>query len=153
MTVVFRSIVVWLMLLALPVQGFASATMMPCADGMHGAASAATAAPPQHDHAAMLAAAAGAHDGVAAASPYGDHAAAATAGITPMQNHHDHAVGGHGSLKCGGAACCAGVALAPCMPSLLPALPGASAPISMYAGFLPAVDPEHPERPPQGQHA
>ena len=129
MAILFRSIVVWLMLLALPLQGFASVTMMACADGTPPVvAQVAIAAPAagHHDHAAMMAQAA-AHGG----------------------DHHT----GHGTLKCGGTACCVGAALAPCPPIVLPALPLASAPISLYSGFLPAVDLAHPERPPQGQRA
>jgi len=127
----FRSIVVWLMLLALPLQGFASVAMacadgIPAADAIHAAApmAAAQAGGMHHDHAAMLAKADG-----------GDH----------------HS--GHGTLKCGGAACCVGAALAPCLPVVQPALPLAAAPTSPYSGFLPAVDLAHPERPPQGQRA
>jgi hypothetical protein len=124
----FRSIVVWLMLLALPLQGFASVTMMACVDGTRNPAAVQVGAA-HHDHAAMLAQAAN------AAAHGGDH----------------HS--GHGALKCGGAACCVGAALAPCLPSVLPALPLAAAPVSLYSGFLPAVDLAHPERPPQGQRA
>jgi hypothetical protein len=126
----FRSIVVWLMLLALPVQGFASVTMMACADGtsvsVNVGAAAVHAGAAHHDHAAMMA---------KAASRGGDHQP------------------GHSALKCGGAACCTGAALAPCLPAVLPALPLATAPVSLYSGFLPAVDLAHPERPPQGQRA
>ena len=139
MTNLFRSIVVWLMLLALPVQGFASVTMMACADGtctasdaVQGAPAAVHAGAAHHDHAAMLA------QGASAAN-------AATRG----GDHHS----GHGTLKCGGAACCTGAALAPCLPSVLPASPLAAAPVALYGGYLPAVDLAHPERPPQGQRA
>lgn len=128
MVKLFRSLLVWLMLLALPVQGFASVTMMACLDG--------TQAPSaHHDHAAMVAAA---HQ-----APH-DHAAA--------DHPSDHSTG-HGALKCGGAACCVGAALAPCLPGVMPASPLASAPRSPYSGFLPAVDLAHPERPPQGLRA
>lgn len=49
MTVVLRSLLLWLMLLAVPFQGYAAAAM-PCAPAITAAAHAAT-----HDHAAMLA--------------------------------------------------------------------------------------------------
>lgn len=49
MTVVLRSLLLWLMLLAVPFQGYAAAAM-PCAPAIAAAQQAAT-----HDHAAMLA--------------------------------------------------------------------------------------------------
>lgn len=49
MTVVLRSLLLWLVLLAVPFQGYAAAAM-PCAPAIAAAAQAAT-----HDHAAMLA--------------------------------------------------------------------------------------------------
>lgn len=117
----------WLMLLAVPFQGFAAATMLPCAP--------ATAAPAhqhvldaaahQHHHAAMQ------HDQAGA-----DHGAKAH--------------GQHGDAKCGScAACCIGAALAPAPAAGLgPAAPQ-SVSIPFDAGPLPSVHPTLPERPPR----
>lgn len=50
-----RFLLLWLIALALPVQGFAAATMLHCAPVHHGAAMpAADAASPHHDHAAHM---------------------------------------------------------------------------------------------------
>ncbi|MET0319334.1 MAG: hypothetical protein ABW069_01285 [Duganella sp.] len=151
MTDLLRSLVVWLMLLALPYQGYAAAAMMACApappaashivmptmhamhamhdlQSLHGSAGLSRGT---HDHAAMLAATAQDH-------PDGSSA------------HAGHA---HGSVKCGGAACC--LAGAPLLSDLavMPVLPAIGAPIAFYAEFLPAVDLAHPERPPQAHFA
>jgi hypothetical protein len=133
MTVLLRTFVVWLLLLALPYQGYASAAMMLCAPAVGATASTARAA----GHAAMPA---GAHDHaamMAAASP--SHAADA--------DHSGHA---HGGIKCGGAACC--VAGAPMMTLAIevPVMPAVSSAVPFYSKVLHAVDLAHPERPPQG---
>ncbi|NGZ83534.1 hypothetical protein [Duganella aceris] len=123
-----RSLIVWLMLLALPYQGYASATMLLCvAPAPAVGASMASSGP--HDHAAMMAA--------QALADKGDHTAKSA----------------HGTVKCGGTACCAAAA-----PLLAPTVGVSVAPlvsisIPFYADFLPAVDLAHPERPPQALHA
>ena len=125
-----RTFIVWLLLLALPYQGYASATMMLCAPvapaGAHLAMSAGA-----HDHAAMMAA-------------MQDHKHEASA------DKSGHA---HGGIKCGGSACC--VAGAPFMAQALavPMLPVASSAIPFHSEVLRAVDLAHPERPPQGNLA
>ena len=135
MTVFFRSLIVYCMLLALPYQGYAAAAMMACLPAAHAAATPAAThmAMPTgpHDHAAMMAAVA--HEQSATSST---HAA----------SHAGHI---HGSAKCGGSACC--VAGAPVMADMLsvPALPAVSGAVALYADYLPAVDLAHPERPPQ----
>ncbi|MYM67725.1 hypothetical protein GTP45_12895 [Pseudoduganella sp. FT55W] len=127
MTALFRSFVVWLMLLALPYQGYAAAQMQLCAvPSAQGAAVAAAMEMPSgpHDHAAML-----------AAQQLGSDKA----------NHHTN-------LKCSGSACCSAAAplLTLAIPS--PLLPSAAA-VPFYSDSLPAVDLAHPERPPQGRCA
>jgi hypothetical protein len=133
MTVLLRSLVVWLMLLALPYQGYAAAAMMVCAPVAESSPHEAMQDMPHgpHDHAAMLAA-------MAQDQPDGS------------SSHAGHA---HGSVKCGGAACC--IAGAPVMSDLavMPVLPAVSGAIAFYSGFLPAVDLAHPERPPQAHFA
>jgi hypothetical protein len=125
MTVLFRSFVVWLMLLALPYQGYASAQMLLCvAPATTGTAAATQMAMPDgpHDHAAMLAA------------------------------QKSDKANPHTNMKCSGSACCAAAAplLALAIPT--PLLPSATA-VPFYSDFLPAVDLAHPERPPQGRSA
>jgi hypothetical protein len=136
MTVLLRSLVVWLLLLAVPYQGYASATMMLCAASAQATAVAAphTMSMPAgaHDHTAMMAAQA--HDGHA---HDGDAKSAHT----------------HNAMKCGGSACCAAVAPVLAHAVTVPMLPSSSAAVSFYSAFLPAVHPDHPERPPQGHHA
>ena len=129
MTVLLRSLIVWLMLLALPYQGYASAMMQLCAVPAQ-----ATMAAGAHDHAAMMAAGAHGDDGVNA-------------------HHHGGAKSAHGGMKCGGSACCAAAAPVPAPVMTVPSLSPVSAMIPFYSRFLPAVDLAHPERPPQGIHA
>jgi len=124
MTVLLRSLIVWLMLLALPYQGYASATMLLCV----APATTAGASGP-HDHAAMMAA--------QTSQDKGDHAGKST----------------HGIMKCGGTACCAAAAPVVSPTAGLPVAPLVSISIPFYSDFLPAVDLAHPERPPQGHYA
>jgi hypothetical protein len=129
MIVLLRSLVVWLMLLALPYQGYASATMLLCIAPATAAQSGPAAMPSgPHDHAAMMAAQA--HEG--------------------GKSGHNAS---HNGVKCGGTACCAAAAPVPALAMNEPALPLVSIAIPFYADFLPAVDLAHPERPPQGKYA
>lgn len=127
MTVLLRSFVVWLMLLALPYQGYASAQMLLCVVPAQASGHAMTMQMPSgpHDHAAMLAA----------------------------QARHDDGAGTHTTMKCSGSACCAAAAPMLALQVADPALPLASRVIPFYSDFLPAVDLAHPERPPQGHYA
>lgn len=141
---VCRSLLLWLVLLAIPFQGVASAGMLLCA--MAPAVDAPMAA--RHDHAAMLAAARTVHGDM----PHdAGHAAAGKTG-----QEIDHGMGqdgghaGHGASKCGTpGACCVGVALAPTIIAGVPALAAPSLAIPFRASRPAAVDLAHPERPPQ----
>ena len=107
------------LLLALPFQAFASASMLPRA-GVGQAAE----LPPCHQQMAVQAAA---MDGKA----------------------QDHPSGQHAKAKCGaGAACCVAAAPSPCLPAALALPPPGTASIPFRAGHLPSVDPVLPERPP-----
>jgi hypothetical protein len=132
MTVLLRSLIVWLMLLALPYQGYAAATMMLCV------APATTAGPAQaampsgpHDHAALM----------AAQAAHADH------------SHGNDGQSTHSSVKCSGSACCAAGAPVLALALNVPALQPVSVAVPFYSEFLPAVDLAHPERPPQGHYA
>jgi hypothetical protein len=129
MTVLLRSLVVWLMLLALPYQGYASAQMLLCVAPATTGETSMTMPVGPHDHAAMMAAQAKA-------------------------DHHQHdGSSPHITMKCSGSACCAAAAPVLALEVAEPALPSAARPIPFYSDFLPAVDLAHPERPPQGLHA
>ncbi|TFW15901.1 hypothetical protein [Duganella callida] len=133
MTVLLRSFIVWLMLLALPYQGYASAQMMLCVAPAE--VDVGMPAGP-HDHAAMLAAQAQAH-----------------AQVQAQAGHHgDEASHTHTSMKCSGSACCAGAAPVLALAVVVPALPPAARAVAFYSAYLPAVDLAHPERPPQSLH-
>jgi hypothetical protein len=136
MTVLLRSFFVWLLLLAVPYQGYASATMMLCAASAQATVTAGqhpmTMPAGAHDHAAMMAAQA--HDGRA----HGGDA----------KSSHAHNV-----MKCGGSACCAAAAPVLAHAMAVPTMPSSSSAVSFYSAFLPAIHPDHPERPPQGNRA
>jgi len=138
MTALLRFLVVWLLLLAMPFQAYASATMMPCASQTHDSKSSMTMARAHdHDHAAMPAAMA--HDGAVANQLHHDH-------------HADHCATRH--AKCDCAACCVGAVLASTSTlAVMPMLDKLSEPPALYADFLPAVDLALPERPPQSPRA
>jgi hypothetical protein len=156
MKAVFRSLLLWLLLLAIPFQGVASAGMLLCAPGPGPAQASAPLMAAGHDHAAMLAAAAEAHaahgqvqaDGADSA----DGGAPGGHGAHDGHNAHDarDAHDAHGPAKCGTTgACCVGAALAPALPGVLPVMAASSQSIPFYSGQLPAVDLALPERPPQ----
>jgi hypothetical protein len=125
-TAIIRSLIIWLALLAVPFQGFASAAMLPCAPSPAAAAHAhmhmAGMAHAQHDHAAV--------------------------------HHTDSARLSHHDAKCGNcASCCIGAALMPL--ALVAAAPHGAAALAIPsdAGHLPSVDLDHPERPPRFERA
>ncbi len=142
MSILLRTLVVWLLLLALPYQGYASATMLLCAQAP-AVASSASSASALHDHAAML-----------AAQAHGQPARHIQALQHSQHSQHDgHGMSGHDGVKCSAGACCLGAALAPTFTVSLPALAAGSSAIPFFPDFLPAVHLAHPERPPQGRHA
>lgn len=128
MKTALRSLLVWLLLLALPWQGVAAARMLPAVGATKDAPMAMArmhAAAPAMAHCAI----------------HTKAAAMETAG------HGGHAQGTHGGSSC--PSCCIAVALAPA-----PAVPPALAPpdfiaIPFRAGHVTSVDPVLPERPPR----
>jgi hypothetical protein len=124
---IVRTLIVWLTLLAVPFQGFASAAMLPCAP-----AAPAPALHAVHEHHHM-------------------HATTAQQRDDVTHGHHDHAGkhAGHHS-KCGNcAACCVGAAIAP--PPMAVGSPNGAPEraIPFHAGHVPSVDLDLPERPPR----
>jgi hypothetical protein len=116
---ILRSLLVCLLLLALPFQAFASASMRPlgCAGGL----------PPCHQQMAQ------GHMTMSAAD---------TAPTTSRAGQHDKVKAG----TC--AACCVGAALTSGLPAPLALAPPRFVSIPFRAGYLPSVDPVLPERPP-----
>jgi hypothetical protein len=128
-----KTLFAWLLLLALPLQGYASATMLPCAPVSTSVSTSlsTTAAPlpdmssPHHDHQAMLA---------AMAQAQSDDGAGASA-------HHD----GGSCKSC--SACCPANLMAHAIDIAADTPHFATVPFA--TGFVPAVDLAPLERPPQ----
>jgi hypothetical protein len=115
-----RLLLVCYLLLALPFQAFASASMRPIA--------APAQLPPCHQMA-------------------GHHIATSTA--KAGADRDDGHAGQHDKHKSGAcAACCVGAAMAPGLPVPLALAPPRFVSIPFRAGYLPSVDPVLPERPP-----
>lgn len=126
---IIRTLIVWLALLAVPFQGFASAAMLPCAP----APAAATHAGNQRMH----------------ASPGEPHAAVAAHAGHDGVSSHTH----HGS-KCGNCgSCCVGGALASTRVAHLAPHEAARYAIPFLGGHMPSVDLDLPERPPRTERA
>jgi hypothetical protein len=126
---IHRSLLVWLLLLALPFQGIASAGMLARGVSMAMQADAADAPAPV----------------ARAMDTHGGHCAAAGAAQQdgPQQ-------GGHHGGKTGSCAdCCAGAAMAPAVLPALVLAPPHFISIPFHAGHVPSVDPALPDRPPR----
>lgn len=126
----FKSLIVWLMFVAIPFQGFAAASMLTCAP-MQAAVQAPAAMPAGHC------------DKVNADQ---HHAAAANADASDHPSPHHHAGG-----KCNTcASCCFGAVMAPV--SAVVRVPGETCTLAHFAFpgmYVPAVDLDLPERPPK----
>lgn len=133
MKTVVRYLIVWLMLLALPFQGIASAAMLTCAHGSmrQAAPDAGAMAATQHD-----------------ATMNEGHCDEQVVSVSAPAGHHGDAHDHDG--RCSACAdCCIGAALAPA-PALGVAAPDAPAIFHhAAAGHLAAVDLALPERPPR----
>jgi hypothetical protein len=118
----------WLVLLAVPFQGFAAATMLPCAP--------AKAAPAHADHATHHG---GPHHAMSHEASHGHglvHEGSAA--------HQHHADG-----KCAScSACCVGAAMAPAALASFAVMAPPSLSVPFDAGHVPSVHPPVPERPP-----
>lgn len=130
MTKLVRLMLVWLMLLAIPFQGIASAAMLSCAHDAMGT--------PAHTA------------GTASAGHCHDDAPQATAAMHHADTGSHDASGHDHDGRCSAcAACCMGAAIAP-LPAIAAAPP---APALLHAAsanhHLPAVDLALPERPPR----
>jgi hypothetical protein len=117
---ILRSLIVWLALLAVPFQGFASAAMQPCAPAPAPAHHAAATA--HHDHGMQHQ-----HAGHCDDSRQASH-----------QTKCSH---------CG--ACCVGVAIMPAALAAIAPPSRVTTAIPFDAGPVPSVHLDHPERPPR----
>ena len=142
---IVRCFVMWLLVLALPVQGFAAATMLLCGAGHHGTVQATEGG---HDHAGHMHMGAqdvsvvselAAHDHAAEASPSHEDSA-----FRPLTAKHANVMG-----KCSACAACCTVAFlptnviaftAPASSRVLPVVE-----LTTHAGFIA----DGPERPPR----
>lgn len=141
MNTLLRTLIVWLVLLAVPFQGFASAAMLGCASG-HDMPAHAMPAPAVIETGPAMHGAEHAH--------HGAHAGAAHTLAAPEAAGGTHQMDHHGSAKCGAcSACSIGAAMAPAPALALPvhAPPALSVPFA--PGHVPAVDLALPERPPR----
>jgi hypothetical protein len=135
-----KSLIVWVMLLAVPLQAFASATMLLCApvsvsmESNHQGAVAE--APHQHDVATSLTAASVTGDFQDAVS---DHR------HNKVDTAHHHADGKCGS--CAGCGC--GACMVPSFTSSVPVVASHFESIPFHLGHVPTVDLALPERPPR----
>lgn len=119
MRAILHTMLIWLMLLAVPVQGFASATMLLCEPvvvSLH-------ASPAAHDHVAML---------------------EAQSSDQPASSSH-HTAGKCSSC----AAFCLGLVMMTSSQPSLPMLDFPSQHDTVSTSRLTSVIPDHPERPPQ----
>ena len=142
---VVRNFVMCLLVLALPVQGFAASTMLLCGAGHHGAAQATEGG---HDHASHTPM--GAQEGSAVSeSPVHEHAAQAASShdgssFSPLSARHAKVVG-----KCSACASCCTVAFLPTtvITFTAPALSRAPAVVELttHVGFFT----DGPDRPPR----
>jgi hypothetical protein len=125
---IIRSLIVWVVLLAVPFQGFASAAMLGCAP--------ATPAKATGHHAAMA---------DAAHAHHGTHQMVA--------GDDAHTPGQHDSKCSNCASCCLGAAIAPTTVAAVTMHAAPTLSVPFDDGPLPSVDPDHPERPPRFERA
>ena len=129
---IIRSLLLCFLMLALPFQAFAAASMLPRV-AQAAAVHAATGdeLPPCHQQMAQ------------------DHGASALKAAPAHGVHGGQHASEHDSAKCGScAACCVGAAMASSLPAALALAPPSTDSIPFHAGHLPSVDPVLLERPP-----
>jgi hypothetical protein len=129
---ILRVLIIWITLLAVPLQGFASATMSLCAPPP-------AAAQHDHDHASMT-------DDADSSDVHADDEHAGPG----MQTDHHHPASHHQSGKCASCATCGScVSMAPPFISVLPASAAPSITVPFEQHILPSVDLALLERPPR----
>jgi hypothetical protein len=140
--ILVKSLIVWFLLLAVPFQGFASATMLFCAplESPASVTMSGSTPAPDHDHAVMLTGEHAQHDHHAQS----DHA------LEQHDSHDASPANHHDGGKCNScAACCFGASMGPSDSVRLPVETQQFTAVPFDTGFVPAVDLALPERPPQ----
>ena len=139
--ILLKSLIVWLMLLAIPLQGFASATMLVCAPMPPASSTVRSASTMPHDHQRMVSAAGGeAHH----------HPVASRFAPDAQLDAGDQTAGHHAGGKCNACATCYfGASMAPPCASRVPAEIQRVASTPSDVGHIGSVDLALPERPPQ----
>jgi hypothetical protein len=161
MKALLRTLLLWFLLAAVPLQGFASATMLLCAPQPAPAMHEAMPADGPHDHAAMLAAqhvnGAVHHDGAHHQGALHDPAQHDFAHHDPAHHdpaHHDPDTSHAEHAKCASAgACCTGAPLAPAPPAAPALQDGRCATVPFVPAAPAAVDLAGLERPPKSAPA
>ena len=141
MDLLIRTLLIWLLMLAIPAQGVAAATMAFCGPKHHGGAAgiAEHMAPSHHAHGDREATAAHEHPRVDADAPTADH-------FSGSAKAKDHLTDQHKCNVCG--ACCSTGALM----SALPTLPATDAASTAFSSLEACIDPfaaDGPDRPPR----
>jgi hypothetical protein len=140
--ILLKSLIVWLMLVTVPFQGFASATMLFCAPLQAPAVVTTVAGVPAaaHVHHAVLMDQGAQHHHDAASNPHANHHGTSA----------EAAASQHDGSKCNScASCCFGASMPPSQASRIPVETQHSAAIPFQSGAVPTVDLDFPERPPQ----
>ena len=148
MTALVRLLVVWLLTLALPVQGFAAAAMLHCAGGHHDSAAAVTAG--VHDHAMHMHASVAVSGTPEMASSYDESASRAASVETdrtpsPAATKHPKVV----LSKCSACAVCCAVAYLPTAVLAFPPSVPAEMPATVESQAPAAFFTDGPDRPPR----
>ena len=132
MGLLFRTALIWLLMLAVPAQSIAAATMVFCGPGHHGGATAGMAQPGEHDAHAH-------HDRVSHAD--GHHAASGP-------STHEES-GAPAAKKCSACASCCSIGA---MPSPLLTVPAVALAPTVFSTVVIGVEPfaaNGPDRPPR----
>lgn len=127
---VFHTLLIWLMLLAVPVQGFAAASMLSCEPIIVSNAVPADNYSDGHAH-------------------HHDHAQM-SAGVDHTHHHQQNSSNHHAAGKCGAcAACCIGASMTAPVALILPDMHVDSERITALDAFPSSIVPDYPDRPPQ----
>ncbi len=148
----FRTLIIWLLLLTLPLKGYASVSMVLCKSGVAGvvAASSVVLASDAHlaaHHHASVAESAHGHQHEAASIPGAGHHALAVQAVDDSQP--SHCISDRDMSKCSNcASCCVGAAISPTFQPLASVKPLGSERIPYAAMYVTAHIPNGLERPP-----
>jgi len=137
---VLKALIVWVLLLAVPLQAFASVTMLLCAP-------ASVSVESKHDHVAVKAP----HQHESPGSPTATSLATQVQDASSSQSHDKADTVHHqAGSKCGACASCGcGAGMVPSLPSTVAAVAPHFESVPFNLGHVPTVDLALPERPPR----